>query len=117
MESTAVAPDPGSNRRDRRPVLLAATTNMWRCGESGGLCLLNEAPMGHGVGAPRPPPSSSRKTLGFVTPPRSRCPGFLCEVELGLLHFNLPAPALDRTPTRFLSPCASAWPCYSHAAS
>jgi hypothetical protein len=61
MESTAVAPDPGSNRHDRRPVLLAATTNMWRCGDSGGRCLLNEAPMGHGVGAPgRPHPRHAK---------------------------------------------------------
>jgi hypothetical protein len=54
--------------------------------------------MGHGVGAPWPPPSSVRKTVGSVAPPRSRHPRFLYEVELCLLHCNLPVPPLTAPP-------------------
>jgi hypothetical protein len=56
----------------------------------------------------QPPPSQARKTLGSIAPPRSRHRGFLCEVELSLLHSNLPAlpstvPPLASPPLRICS--------------
>jgi hypothetical protein len=83
------------------PVLQATTTNLGHHSDSGGRRLLNEAPMGHGVGAPdRPHPrhaknleparsSSSYSTATFlhpapplIAPPLASPPLRICSTSL-----------------------------------